>query len=192
MLAFVLPMLVALPATIVGVRGINHQSVLIAVRASAFVGGLAFILPFTASGALTFRSSALTRYLRGRRRYFGIVFAFAMFVHLTCVACLFHVNPDQPVNQPMFIMGAVAYLFIVALFATSFDRTTDWIGPRNWRLLHLTGVWYVWGYFMLVLLKASRSMTALFGPLLVLMVVAAGLRWMRYNRYLVQPATVNG
>ena len=32
--------------------------------------------------------------------------------------------------------------------ATSFDRTADAIGPRAWRILHLTGGYYLWFQFM--------------------------------------------
>jgi len=102
-------MLLAIPAATIGSLGVSRESVLTAVRASAVAAFLTFIAPFTASAALAFHPSVLTRYVRGRRRYFGIVFAFAMFVHITCVAWLFRINPNQPVNPPMFILGAFGY-----------------------------------------------------------------------------------
>ena len=185
--AVALQILVAIPATIIGSFGASHYSVLTAVRASAIAALLAFIAPFTASAALALQPSALTRYVRGRRRYFGIVFTFAMLVHLACVALLFRINPDQSVNPAMFILGALGYLFIAALFATSFDRTTDWLGPERWRRLHLIAAWYVWGYFVLIMLKAFPSAPAIYGPLLALAFGAAGFRWARRNRLWLQP-----
>jgi methionine sulfoxide reductase heme-binding subunit len=47
-----------------------------------------------------------------------------------------------------FIFGGIGYAFIVALTATSFDRTAAAIGPRAWRILHLAGGYYLWAQFM--------------------------------------------
>ncbi|HUO05687.1 MAG TPA: hypothetical protein VMU16_10875 [Candidatus Binataceae bacterium] len=180
--AIALPILILIPLAIISSSGVSHVSVLAAVRSSAVAAFIAFIAPFTASSALAFSPSALTRYVRGRRRYFGIVFAFAMLVHLVCVAWLFQVNPSQPVNLPMFTMGAVGYLFVAALFATSFDRTTDWLGPQSWRRLHLIGAWYIWGYFVLIMLRAFHSAPLVYGPLLSLACGEAVLRCARRIR----------
>jgi hypothetical protein len=37
---------------------------------------------------------------------------------------------------------------IIAMAATSFDRTARAIGPRAWRILHTSGVYYLWFQFM--------------------------------------------
>ena len=185
--AVALPILVAIPAAMIAKGGVSHYSVLTAVRASAIAALLAFIAPFTASSALALHPSALTRYVRGRRRYFGIAFVFAMLIHIGYVALLFRVNPDQSVNPAMFILGAFGYLFIAALFATSFDRTTDLRGCEAWHRLHLIGSWYVWGYFLLIMLKAFPSAPAIYGPLLALESGAAVFRWARRNRIWLQP-----
>ena len=42
-----------------------------------------------------------------------------------------------------YIFGGVGYAFIIAMAATSFDRSAQAIGPRGWRLLHLTGGYYL-------------------------------------------------
>jgi methionine sulfoxide reductase heme-binding subunit len=186
-IAVAVPILVAIPVAITGSAGVRDDSVLLAVRASAVAGFLIFIAPFSASAALALLPSAPTRYVRGRRRYFGIVFAFAMLVHIVCVAWLFQVNPNQSVNEPMFMLGAFGYVFIVALFATSFDRTTDWLGPERWRWLHLTGIWYVWGYFVLIMIRAFPSTPTLYGTLLVLAFITAGLRCARRSKLWLQP-----
>jgi sulfoxide reductase heme-binding subunit YedZ len=47
-----------------------------------------------------------------------------------------------------YIFGGIGYAFIIAMAATSFDRTADAIGPRGWRILHLTGGYYLWIQFM--------------------------------------------
>ena len=35
-----------------------------------------------------------------------------------------------------YIFGGIGYAFIIAMAATSFDRTAAAIGPRAWRILH--------------------------------------------------------
>ncbi|WP_204319705.1 hypothetical protein, partial [Klebsiella pneumoniae] len=46
------------------------------------------------------------------------------------------------------VSGGLAYLFIAAMAATSFDRSAAWIGPRAWRQLHWTGGHYIWISFI--------------------------------------------
>jgi sulfoxide reductase heme-binding subunit YedZ len=47
------------------------------------------------------------------------------------------------------IFGGIGYAFIIALTATSFDRAARAIGARGWRLLHLTGGYYLLLQFMI-------------------------------------------
>ena len=42
-----------------------------------------------------------------------------------------------------YIFGGIGYAFIIAMAATSFDRTAAALGPRAWRLLHLVGGYYL-------------------------------------------------
>jgi hypothetical protein len=47
-----------------------------------------------------------------------------------------------------YIFGGIGYAFIIAMAATSFDRSAAAIGPRAWRILHTTGIYYLWFQFM--------------------------------------------
>ena len=49
-----------------------------------------------------------------------------------------------------YIFGGIGYAFIIAMTATSFDRTAHAIGPRVWRMLHVTG-----GYYLLLQFSVS-------------------------------------
>ena len=53
-------------------------------------------------------------------------------------------------NIASYIFGGIGYAFIIAMTATSFDRTASAIGPHAWRLLHLTG-----GYYLLLQFTVS-------------------------------------
>ena len=141
-----------------------------------------FLLPFTASAMASLYPSAITRYVREHRRYLGIAFALAMFVHITCVMWLFRVSVEWPAGLPVFVLGGAAYVLIAALFLTSFDRTTDWLGARRWRRLHVTGIWYIWTVFVLVMLLSLEYAPLVYGPLIAAALIAAGLRWARRRR----------
>jgi len=46
------------------------------------------------------------------------------------------------------ILGAIGYLFMYAMLATSFDRTAAWLGKRPWQVLHRVGSYYLWSMFL--------------------------------------------
>jgi hypothetical protein len=71
--------------------------------------------------------------------------------------------------------GLLAYAFIAAMAATSFDRTAAWLGPRRWRILHTAGMYYVWAVFMFS--YGGRAFFSLaYAPLAAFLVLALALR----------------
>ena len=57
-----------------------------------------------------------------------------------------------------YVFGGIGYAFIVAMTATSFDRTASTIGGRAWRVLHLTGGYYLLLQFMVAFGKRIPDM----------------------------------
>ena len=55
--------------------------------------------------------------------------------------------PARP-SAASYIFGGIGYAFIIAMAATSFDRSATAIGPRAFRILHLTGGYYLLFQFM--------------------------------------------
>jgi hypothetical protein len=119
----------------------------LAIRLTARTSLALFLLAFTASALVRLRPSPFTHWLRANRRYVGVSFAMSHAVHLAAVialAWLDHALFMQLTNPVSYIGGGLAYAFIVLMTATSFDRSAALIGPRAWRWLHVTGMWYVW------------------------------------------------
>jgi hypothetical protein len=54
----------------------------------------------------------------------------------------------EATSPASFIFGGIGYAFIIAMAATSFDRSAAAIGPRAWRILHTSGIYYLWFQFM--------------------------------------------
>jgi hypothetical protein len=191
-IAGAVPILAGAPLSIIVASGTSRVSILAAVRMTAIVGFLAFMLPFTASAAAAFYPGEITRWVKAHRRYFGIVFALAMAVHLMFVAWLFRISPKAPAGLPVFVLGGLGYLFVAALFLTSFDGPADRLGPYRWRRLHVAGVWYLWSIFVLVMALSLALAPMTYGPLLAIAFAAAALRWaLRRRRLALRSAAAN-
>ena len=114
---------------------------------------LALFLPaFAASALVRLFPSAPTRWLRRNRRYLGVAFAVSHGVHLAAIITLAQLDFAvflRLTNVVTYLGGGLAYGFILAMTLTSFDRPARLIGLRAWRLLHRTGIWYIWLSFAL-------------------------------------------
>lgn len=117
-------------------------------RATARTSLALFLLAFSASSLRRLWPNRATGWLLRNRRYLGVSFAVSHFTHLGFIASLARLTPERFTGNPAgLIPGFTAYLFIAAMTATSFDRTTRWIGKAWWRRLHLAGSWWIWAVF---------------------------------------------
>jgi sulfoxide reductase heme-binding subunit YedZ len=95
--------------------------------------------------------NAWTRWLRRNRRPLGVSFAASHAIHAVAIVAFAAMSPLQfrdATSMATFIFGSVGYAFIIAMTATSFDRTADAVGSRAWRILHLSGGYYLLLQFM--------------------------------------------
>ena len=140
-------------------------SVLIALTTPEPVAAIRHVIRFTAQSSLllfntAFAASALarlwpgttTRFLLRHRRHFGLAFAVSHFIHAVALITLARTAPavfSSLTDLQMYIFGGLGYAFIIAMAATSFDRSAAWLGPRRWRLLHLIGGWDIFLTFLI-------------------------------------------
>ncbi|CAJ96186.1 Ferric oxidoreductase domain-containing protein [Cupriavidus necator] len=116
------------------------------VRATARVSFVLFLVVFTASSLAKLVSSALTRALVRERRYLGLSFAFAHFLHALAILVYSSTAPEafwlgrSPASN---VPGTIGYVAILLLTITSFETPMRLVGPDNWKRLHLTGVWVI-------------------------------------------------
>lgn len=115
--------------------GVWDTTLATSLRVSAWAGMLIFLCIFVARPLHQLRGGVLTAGLVRNRRYLGVAFAAVMSVHLVL---LLYVNGFVP-NVP----GGGAYLFILLMLLTSFDRAVAVLGPRRWRLLHTAGLYWI-------------------------------------------------
>ena len=154
------------------------DGVRLVIRATARTSLLLFVLAFTAGALVELMPGNLTRWQRSNRRYLGVSFAGSPFHPSRGNSGARRFDRElfwTLTNLATILLAGTAYLFIVAMTATSFDRTAAWLGPRNWRRLHLIGGWYIWISFAVAVGKRVPS-RSFYWPMAVLVLAAAAVR----------------
>ena len=117
-----------------------------------------FCLAFGAAALARLWPNAWTRWQRRNRRYLGLSFAASHAIHAVAIVVFAKMDPAgfvEATSPASYIFGGIGYAVIIAMSATSFDRTATLIGPRAWRTLHLVG-----GYYLLVPVHGVSSASA--------------------------------
>jgi DMSO/TMAO reductase YedYZ heme-binding membrane subunit len=143
--------LLALSVWIAGMRGFEVEGVRMVIRFTARTSLTLFCLAFAAAALARLWPNAGTRWLRRNRRYLGVSFAASHAIHAAAILAFAIMDPEAyaaATSLASYIFGGIGYGFIIALTATSFDRTAAAIGARAWRRLHLVGGYYLLLQFM--------------------------------------------
>lgn len=143
--------LLGMAATLAALHHFDVAGVRLVIRATARTSLVLFALAFSAQAMLTLWPGALTRWQRRNRRQIGLAFAVSHAIHAVAIVAFARMDPAGFHEHAMagtVVSGGIAYLFIVAMATTSFDRTAAWIGPRAWRPLHWMGGYYIWVSFI--------------------------------------------
>ena len=93
---------------------------------------------------------AFSRWLLRNRRYVGLVFAVAMawqgafiFVMSTVYSAYYY---DEVYYLRDELEGSSGYLFLAAMVITSFHFGRRHLSPSQWKVLHRSGVYFLWAY----------------------------------------------
>ncbi|QDW40204.1 hypothetical protein FFI89_025585 [Bradyrhizobium sp. KBS0727] len=143
--------LVALSLGIAGMRQFEVDGVRMVIRFTARTSLLFFCLAFSAAALARLWPNAWTRWQRRNRRTLGVTFAASHAIHAIAIVCFAVMDPVDytgATSIASYVFGGIGYAFIVAMTATSFDQTAAAIGARAWRMLHLTGGYYLLLQFM--------------------------------------------
>jgi sulfoxide reductase heme-binding subunit YedZ len=170
--------LIALCVWIAGMRAFEAEGVRMAIRFTARTSLLLFCLAFSAGALARLWSNGWTRWLRRNRRYLGVSFAASHLLHALAIGAYAALDPPgfaAMTSLATYVFGGIGYSFIVAMTATSFDRTAAAIGPRAWRILHLSGGYYLWLQFLVSFGKRIPEMP-LYGLFLVPLLAVMALR----------------
>lgn len=157
------------------------------IRGTARTSLLLFLMAFVASAMVWVFPGWLTNWQRRNRRYLGLAFAVSHGLHLLAIVAFAQLDPVafwEVTNTSMVVTGGLAYLFIAAMAATSFDRAPALIGMRAWSLLHRMGAWYIWLSFA-VAFGRRAAIDPAYWPAMLLIAAALVIRilaWLRMRR----------
>jgi DMSO/TMAO reductase YedYZ heme-binding membrane subunit len=168
--------LIVLSVWIAGMRQFEVDGVRMVIRFTARTSLLFFCLAFSAAALARLWPNAWTRWQRRNRRYLGVTFAASHAIHAVVIICFAQMDPAGFAGETSvgsYIFGSIGYACIIAMAATSFDRTAAAIGPRAWRILHLTCGYYLWFQFMVAFGKRIPDMPLYAFFLLPLLAVMA-------------------
>jgi DMSO/TMAO reductase YedYZ heme-binding membrane subunit len=167
--------LIALSLWIASMRQFEVEGVRMVIRFTARSSLLLFCLAFSAAALARLWPNAWTRWQRRNRRDLGLSFAASHAIHAVAIVAFAKMDPAgfvEATSAASYIFGGIGYAFIIAVSATSFDRTAALLGPQAWRVLHLVGGYYLWFQFMVSFGKRVPAMplyAAFLIPLLAVM-----------------------
>jgi DMSO/TMAO reductase YedYZ heme-binding membrane subunit len=168
--------LIALSLWIASMRQFEVEGVRMVIRFTARSSLLLFCLAFGAAALARLWPNAWTRWQRRNRRYLGLSFAASHAIHAVAIIVFANMDPAgfaEATSPASYIFGGIGYAVIIAMSATSFDRTAALIGPRTWHTLHLVGGYYLWFQFMVSFGKRVPAMPAYAAFLIPLLAVMA-------------------
>jgi len=107
-------------------------------------------LAFAASSVQRLWGGAIGRWLLSNRKILGLSFAAAMAWQLLFIVWMVTVYRDYYVSEVYVlrdvIEGVGGYLFLIAMTFTSFRFGRRLLKPRSWKLLHKSGMYFLWAY----------------------------------------------
>ena len=141
-LAIVLTMIRVDLSTADGVSSMIQLSVRCAVP-------LLYVAFATSSMPVVFPGS-FSRWLLRNRSFIGLSFAAAMGWQLTFILWLVGIHTDYYVNEVYVLSdvveGVMGYTFLIAMVLTSFKFGRSRLTFKQWKLLHKSGIYWLWIY----------------------------------------------
>lgn len=177
-------LLTVMTVAVAAVRSFDVDGVRMAIRYTARTSLLLFLLAYTARPLATLWPTMWSRWQLRNRRYLGLSFAVSHGLHLIAIAAFALMAPalfHEATSPASFVFGGIGYTFIALMAATSFDSTARAIGPRAWRILHVSGITYLWVQFMISFGKRVPDMP-LYALFLVPLIAALILRIVAMRR----------
>jgi sulfoxide reductase heme-binding subunit YedZ len=177
-------------AAIMIVGGGDRDATRLALRATARVSFVYFVLAFVAAPLARLHPTTWTRWLLRHRRAFGIAFGATMSVHVGCILRLYALYlPERPpmVTDADFLIGVPGLVLVGLMTTTSAVAVRRRMAAAAWRRLHRVGIWVVWSIFFLCLVDSvGRKETAHpvlgYWAFVTVLLAALGVRFAAWRR----------
>lgn len=126
-------------------------------RLTARLAFVLFVIAFIARPLRQILRTNTTAWLLRERRSFGLAFAAVHLVHAALIFYLAEASTVFEFEFPKHLFGGAIYVLIVLMMITSFDKPARWLGAKNWRRLHKTGLYVIALAFVQTLLPNTRE-----------------------------------
>ena len=107
-------------------------------------------LAFAASSLHALRPGLYSRWLLRNRKIIGLCFAAAMAWQLLFILWMLVFHTQYYVEEVYVLSdaveGAVGYTFLIGMVLTSFKFGRRRLSPGQWKLLHRSGIYWLWAY----------------------------------------------
>lgn len=144
------PISVAMVIAMMGTDLSNGPAVSSMIQLSVRCAVPLLFITFAASSVQKLFPGPFGIWLLRNRKYLGLCFAAAMAWQGFFILWMTIIHSDYYVNEVYVlrdaIEGVLGYLFLAAMVATSFKPGRKLLKPTNWRLLHLSGIYFLWAY----------------------------------------------
>ncbi|MEZ4918595.1 MAG: hypothetical protein R2792_05760 [Saprospiraceae bacterium] len=130
-------------------NGWEEEAFRVIIRWTARTSALLFALAFGASGFQYFFKNKLSNWLLAYRAHVGLAFGTVHTFHLISLLWLqYALHPVFTLAKTSSLLGGgLAYLFMYLMMLTTFPRFKNTLSPRNWKLLHTIGGYWIWLIF---------------------------------------------
>ncbi len=158
--------------------GFNEVGTRAAIAWSAKISFTLFCLAFVASAAHLRIRNSLSFWWLMNRKYLGISFAINHLLHLGFLVLLqqvFHPVFDLAASTSL-LAGGLAYFFVVLMLLTSFETFSKHLSPKNWKLLHTIGGYWIWIIFMSTYFKRVQNIGVEYLPFVLVLILVLLLR----------------
>ncbi len=113
--------------------------------------GVPFICAVVAASAMPkLFPSEFTRWWSRNRRYIGLTFAVAMAWQGLFIFMMSNLHTDYYYDEVYYLRdeleGSSGYLFLAAMVLTSFQFGRRFVSNSQWKVLHRSGVYFLWAY----------------------------------------------
>lgn len=155
------------------VAGGGEEGLRAPIRATARTTALLFVVLFCTSAVRRRWPGAATNWLMRNRRYLGLSAAVSHGYHLIFILALYGIGKGGDTDILTVIGGGWGFVLLGLMAATSNDASQRGL-RKNWRRLHLLGMWTVWIIYAVSYFPRVSDPIAVIASLLLL--VSLGLR----------------
>ncbi|MEM7594378.1 MAG: hypothetical protein AAF383_23195 [Cyanobacteria bacterium P01_A01_bin.83] len=136
-----------LTVVILTMCGVQKQGIINWLDATGRAGMITFTAAFIASPLHQLVPSSFSKWLLKNRRFLGIGFGFQHLIFHLPAVIWFLVIAKVPIDA--IVTGGIGFIFVIPMLVTSFNVPAKWIGARNWKIMHTTGMFYLMYVFII-------------------------------------------